>query len=364
MKMIVAFVSVTTLIAGLTVCAKEGPQVPIPVRVVVVTIFEIGEDTGDTAGKFQNWVERLPLPVVLPFPQGYHNLRHNSEKQVLGIVNEEGPSRMASSITALASDKRFDFRNAYWIQNEIAGVDPNLASLASSAWARHVVDGDLAYEIDARKIPSQRSTGYVPFGRGVPFQSPRPPATSERGTNEFALNTNLADWAFRLSTERVKLADDRNLQHLRAGYNEFAKAQQPPSIIERDILAASTFWTGSQLNRWAEQWASYWSDGKAQFAMGVEKDATFMQAPAFLSQVHTVDINRVMIVRSASNFTAPAPGQTSAKLLGAIENHSEPSALMESTTSAFDTTSVVVNELARNWSIYRNRIPPMINLDC
>ena len=48
---------------------------PLPIRVVVVTMFEPGADTGDQPGEFQAWVERFPLPVVLPFPQGYRDLR-------------------------------------------------------------------------------------------------------------------------------------------------------------------------------------------------------------------------------------------------------------------------------------------------
>jgi purine nucleoside permease len=76
----------------------------VPIKVVVVTTFEVGDDTGDGAGEFQEWVEKLPLPVVLPFPQGYHHLRYNPEEAVLGVVSGEGPSRTASSITALAND--------------------------------------------------------------------------------------------------------------------------------------------------------------------------------------------------------------------------------------------------------------------
>jgi purine nucleoside permease len=62
----------------------------LPVRVVVVTTFELGNDTGDTPGEFQAWVERLPLPQTLPFPLGNHVLRYNAEQQVLGIVTGEG----------------------------------------------------------------------------------------------------------------------------------------------------------------------------------------------------------------------------------------------------------------------------------
>ena len=34
-------------------------------------------DTGDAPGEYQYWVEREHLSTVLPFPQGYHDLRLN-----------------------------------------------------------------------------------------------------------------------------------------------------------------------------------------------------------------------------------------------------------------------------------------------
>src|ERR1700683_5225433 len=48
---------------------------PIPVKVVVITMFERGADTGDEPGELQYWVERNHLDRILPFPQGFHDLR-------------------------------------------------------------------------------------------------------------------------------------------------------------------------------------------------------------------------------------------------------------------------------------------------
>jgi hypothetical protein len=62
----------------------------IPVRVVVITTFQAGNDNDPTAGEFGNWVLNLPLPLTIPFPQGYHHLRYNRDLQVLGIVTGEG----------------------------------------------------------------------------------------------------------------------------------------------------------------------------------------------------------------------------------------------------------------------------------
>lgn len=345
------------LMLGSHLYAQQYHEKSIPIRVVVVTTFEIGEDTGDKAGEFQNWVEKLPLPSTVPFPQGYHHLRYNAEQKVLGIVTGEGPSRVASSITALANDKRFDFSHASWMLVGIAGVNPHVASLASAAWARYVVDGDLAYEIDAREVPFGWNTGYVPYGRTRPFQSPRPPISSSNGANEFILNAGLADWASHLSSARVKLADDVNLRHLRAKYDGFPKAQKPPFIFEGDVIAAGTFWIGSLLNTWAENWVNYWSDGRALFAMSAEEDSGYLQALTFLSQAKMVDINRVMVLRSASDYTIPPPGQTAADVLAADEDHTGPSAIPESMNSAFEAGSAVVYELVHNWSNYRDHIP-------
>src|SRR5437867_10759673 len=66
----------------------------IPVKVVVVTMFERGADTGDEPGEFQYWVERDKLDLVYPFPQGYRDLRMNRQG-VLGR-SEEHTSELQS----------------------------------------------------------------------------------------------------------------------------------------------------------------------------------------------------------------------------------------------------------------------------
>ncbi len=328
-----------------------------PIRVVVVTTFEIGNDTGDTPGEFQNWVEKLPLQTVVPFPQGYRHLRYNADKHVLGIVTGEGPARMASSITALANDPRFDVTHAYWLLAGIGGVDPNVASVASAAWAPHVVDGDLAYEIDAREIPPGWTTGYVPFNRSMPYQPPTPPVASDSGTNEFTLNAGLVDWAYQFSSAHATLPDDANLQQLRARYVGFPKAQLPPAIIKGDVLAAGTFWVGGLLNTWAENWVNYWTSGQGVFTMTSEEDAGYMQALTFLSQVKAVDLKRVMALRGASDFSVPPPGETAAQLLAGEVNTTGFSGFTESLASTYAAGSSVVNELSGNWRQYRDHVP-------
>src|SRR5579871_956612 len=169
-------VAVLTLLFCVFVSAKAAP--PIPIKVVVVTMFEAGADTGDRPGELQYWVERNHLDTVFPFPQAYHDLRMNRDG-VLAVLTGMGTAKAAANIMALGLDPRFDLSKAYWIVAGIAGVDPADASLGSAAWAEWVVDGDLGYEIDGREIPAAWTTGFVPLGKTVPYEQPK--STDDRG---------------------------------------------------------------------------------------------------------------------------------------------------------------------------------------
>ena len=64
----------------------ETEAQPIEVRVVLVTMFEIGADEGDAAGEFQLWKTRRNLKERFPFPHSHHDLYYNEESQILGMV--------------------------------------------------------------------------------------------------------------------------------------------------------------------------------------------------------------------------------------------------------------------------------------
>jgi purine nucleoside permease len=127
---------------------------PIEIRVVIVTTWEAFKDGKDVGGELYAWEHRWPLARRLPFPVGVHDLEYDPARHVLALVTGEATARAAASIVALGMDPRFDLTHAYWIVAGTAGVDPRIASAGSAAWARWVVDGDLAQELDARDMPA------------------------------------------------------------------------------------------------------------------------------------------------------------------------------------------------------------------
>jgi purine nucleoside permease len=104
------------------------PDHPLKVKVVVLTTFEIGADTGDTPGEFQFWVERRKMNTVIPLTSAYHNVRTDGTG-VIATVTGMATANAASSVMALGTDPRFDVSRAFWIVAGIAGIDPKRGSL-------------------------------------------------------------------------------------------------------------------------------------------------------------------------------------------------------------------------------------------
>jgi purine nucleoside permease len=349
--------AVVALVAVLTMpSSARADVVPIPVRVVVVTTFELGADTGDAPGEFQYWVERLPLPETLALPQAYRHLRFNPARGVLGIVTGEGAERGAASIMALGSDPRFDLSKAYWVIAGIAGVDPNAASVGSAVWANWVVNADLAFEVDARDMPQAWTTGIVPFDRATPYASPAPPVESLHGVSAYELNANLVDWAYRL-TAATPLADDTALRAVRAPYSAYPNALRPPFVLRGDTLSGDRFWIGASMNAWAERWVSYRTNDRGTFVTTAEEDAGIMQSLTFLAQAGRVDTHRVLVLRTASDYDMPGDRGDAASLLAQDASTNGESAYHEALEAAYRVASPVVIELSTHWERYGGRLP-------
>ncbi|WP_080055349.1 purine nucleoside permease [Spirosoma aerolatum] len=341
------------LIGSISTLAQSTNR--IPVRVVVVTMFEIGADTGDRPGEFQYWVERLPLSQTIPFPQGYRDLRYNPDKQVLGICTGMGTARSAASVMALGMDPRFDLSKAYWLVAGISGIDPNDGSAGSAVWAEWLVDGDLAHEIDPREIPSDWSTGYLPLRRAKPYEEP---VQENDFQVAYHLNPDLAKWAYGL-TKAVKLDDSETLQKMRSAYRDFPEAQKPPRVMMGDHIAAMTFWHGKYLNDWANQWVSYWTGGKGNFVTSAMEDTGTGQSLQWLTKAGKADISRYMVLRTASNYTMQPSGVTAAQNLtnGGKAVGERYTAYIPALEAAYRTGIVVVDKLISNWSRYQRTIP-------
>ena len=327
---------------------KEKPR---PVKVVVVTLFEIGDDTGDRAGEFQLWKERRQFDEILPF-HGYKNLHYNSEDGLLVMVTGIGTARAAAATMAVGMDPRFDLSKAYWLTVGIAGIDPEDATVGSAAWAEYLVDGDLGHHIDAREIPEDWPFGYFPRYTTRPFDPEKPEPSGEM----YRLNPGLTEWAYQL-TKDIALPDDPSVQLERDLYTEHPNARGKPKVIKGDHIAALTFWHGALLNDWANQLVEYWSEGKGNMVTSAMEDTGSYLSISWLDKIGRADKDRFMVLRMGSNFTMQPPTRTAAENLLKETQGYKYAGLEIAVESGYIVASRVVDELLKNWAQYEDTIP-------
>jgi purine nucleoside permease len=225
-------------------------------------------------------------------------------------------------------------------------------SLGSAAWAEWVVDGDLGHEIDAREMPSDWPTGYLPLGKTKPYEQPH---EADDGGAVYHLDPGLVEWAYQLTRE-VELADTEALQRLRERYAGFPNAQMPPRVIKGDTLSAMTFWHGKLLNNWANEWVEYWTEGKGNFVTTAMEDTGTLQSLSWLAKAGRVDRDRVLVLRTASNYSMQHEGITAVQSLVG-ESKSGFSAFIPSLEAAYRVGSTVLDELVSNWDHYSISMP-------
>ena len=330
--------------------SKEKKECP---KIIIVSGWENGADIGDAPGEYQFWVERLRLNKRVPISGISTQVLRRNKDGVYGIVLKDG----VIDLSALALDKHFDLHRTYWIFTGISGVNPNVASVGSVAWARWVVDGDALREIDDREIPKGWSYGLYAIGAEKPNTLPDNPnhygsiTDAQQLTKAYPLNQGLERWAYMIS-RNTALRDDPILMERRAKWTKYPNAQKPPMILEGETLGALRYWHGVQRNQWAEDWVHLWTRNQGVFVMTNEESQTNQIEMRLLSRLGYIDADRIMVLRSGSNFTMPSPGTSLIQSMG-DEGPGQ--------VAAFDNNeragAPVVAELIRHWSHYRSHIP-------
>lgn len=321
---------------------------PVRPKVVIVATFEIGADAGDTPGEFQYWVEREKLVHSIVVPGLDHPVRFN-DAGVYGVVSGT-TVRAGLQIFALGLDPRFDLSRSYWLVNGIAGVSPHVATEGSAAWARHVIDGDIAYEIDSREAPADWPYGIMALGNKTPLKAPVIPDWAPKPM-QWTLNPALVDWAFAL-TKDIELYDDAAAKAHRALYTGFPAAQAAPKVFIGNSFASCRYWHGARMQQWADEWTKLYTKDEGHCAMSNMEDHGIANALTRLGALGKVDFQRVLFLRTGSNFSMPPAGQTAAESMVA-----EYAGMVPALEAAYRTGSPVVHALVADWPRYAERIP-------
>lgn len=118
-------------------------------------------------------------------------------------------------------------------------------------------------------------------------------------------------------------------------------------------MSSSTYWHGELMNRWANDWIRLYRGKSANFMTSNMEDSGTLTALHRLDRDGLVDKERILVLRTVSNFTMPPEGQTAHW----SKSQPFPDNGRPSFESAFIAGNVVVQALLDNWAEHRSSLP-------
>jgi purine nucleoside permease len=338
---------VVILVAAAFIQANAAPATvpgtsPRPVKVMIVSMFQLEAAPWLSA---LHTLEDIPVPGL---PSDYPAV-HCTPGGVCQMTTGMGHANAAASMMAVLFSGRFDLRKTYFVIAGIGGIDPDRGTLGSAAWARYVVDAGIAHEIDARELPAGWQDGYFGIATDAADQMPK----FEYQTEMFRLDEALLQKALALSRP-VTLEDVEDIRAYRRRYPE-ALARAPPAVTQCDTLTSDTWWAGRRLGEHARRWTLLLTQGAGNYCISQQEDSATLNALTRASRAALIDLKRVAVLRTASDFDRPYPKQSAFQSLRA--QRALAGAIRASTDNLLRAAMPLVEEISDHWDRWAGGVP-------
>ncbi|KAE9397572.1 purine nucleoside permease [Gymnopus androsaceus JB14] len=263
--------------------------------------------------------------TVAGFSPLFPDAHCTEDGSICQVITREAEINAALTITSLVHSPAFDLASTYFLIAGIAGVNPEVATLTSVTFPRYAVQVALQYEFDGREKPRDFLTGYVPQGLFAPNQYPQ----TLYGTEVFELNVALCTLAVQFARHAVLNNTEATQQVQMAFANStiYKAATKPPSIVECDTATSDNFWTGILLGEAFKDTTTLFTNGTGVYCTTQQEDNGTLEALLRAALARLVDFSRIVVMRTASDWDRPSPGETAANLFLADPPGFEPAIL-------------------------------------
>lgn len=259
----------------------------------------------------QGWLNAVDFKHNITIPglsQQYPTIHCTEDYAICQLTTGMGEINAAASMNALGLSPLFDLSHTYFLMSGIGGGEPVHATLGSVAVAQYAVQVALEYQVSPQDFgPAQHNwtAGYWAYKSKDPWLYPG----AVYGSEVFEVNGKLRDRAVELAkTATLKPGNAQNIAH-RLLYTEEA-ARSPPAVVKCDTLTSDTYFSGNTLSDYFTYYASMMTNGTAQYCMTAQEDNAGLEAIVRLHRYGLMDFNRVVVMRSASDFTRPPPSKS------------------------------------------------------
>ncbi|CAF9935037.1 MAG: hypothetical protein HETSPECPRED_009443 [Heterodermia speciosa] len=273
-------------------------------KVFIISMFPPEADVWYGIPEFDLLARNITVPGLSPL---YPDAHCTSNGEVCQLVTGESEINAATTITSLVFSPLFDLTTTYFLIGGIAGISPEVATLGSVTFARYAVQVALQYEFDAREIPDNFTTGYVPQGSTSPTEYPQ----SIYGTEVFEVNEPLRQLA--LSYARTAtLNDSAAAIAYRANYAKsplYTAGSQAPGVVACDVATSDVYYSGALLSEAFANTTKLFTNGSGLYCTTAQEDNATLEAMLRADLNNRTDFSRIIIMRTASDFDRPFPGE-------------------------------------------------------
>ncbi|HEX4456196.1 MAG TPA: purine nucleoside permease [Kofleriaceae bacterium] len=321
--------------------ASARPPGPAARQVKVLVI-------APTPGELAPWISHFGLTSQLAMPglsPSSPSVSCNADS-VCAVATGAGKANAAATIAALAYGGQLDLSATYFVIAELARIDPAQGTIDSAVWIGDAVDAGIAWEIDARTLPSSWTTGYLGIDATDPTQAPPVPF----GTEHYTLDGALVAKAIALAGSAT-LEDTDAARAYRAMYGSGA-AIGPPSMLHGATASSDTVWHGALLGQRARDWVGVVAGSGATYATMQQNDNATLAALTAASHAGLLDATRVAVLHAAFAFDRPYPSQTAYDSLMA-----DPGARASSLDNLVTAGAPLVADIVANWSEWASGVP-------
>lgn len=288
--------------ASLKQTAPRFNATSIAPKFMIISAFQPEADVWYDIPDFNLLVNNITVPGLSPL---FPDVHCTQDQNVCQVTTGEGTINAASSIAALVYSPLFSWTKTYFMIAGIAGINPYVGTSADVTFARYGVQVDLQHEIDVREKPDNFSTGYFPQGSAAPDQYPG----HIYGTEVFEVNDALRQIAV-TAAKTATLNDTTAAQAFRAHYAVGTAARDAPSVRACDSATSDVYFAGELLGEAFSNYTTLATNGSAIYCTSDQEDNAILGALLRGASAHALDFARVIVMRTASDFDRPYPGQS------------------------------------------------------
>lgn len=268
---------------------------PIKIKALILPAFEVGTMDDDFCGEaqlfYRKYMKGAEIYPVTGDPCGSSLY----VKDGVGLyLMGQGKVSAAVNLTALLTDQRFDFSDAYFIVSGCAGSSADFSVAGDVFLVTSVVDYDLGHHADIRELSSESGALWYPV-------------EDYRDISCFTLNEGLVQKAWDLVKDLPAETTDSARACMARNFPDSAWAVRDPRILRGTAASADNYWKGIYAHDKANQIVEYYQCPDPYAVTDMEDSA----AALVLRKLGFFD--RLLIFRASVNLDVFLDGDTPEK---------------------------------------------------